>query len=121
MIWCNFLKDDILSSYLTPALSGASGAVIWGGTATVANPYICEQAKTYVDEYLGPTIQQITEWAQQCSDEHCSKHGRCVTISEAAWSKAIFDKELNLPTIGVDYLKCDCYIGYGGNDCSIAL
>ena len=92
--------------------------MIWGGTATVANPFICEQAKTYVDEYLGPAIQQITEWALQCSEEHCSKHGRCVTISESVWSKAISDKE---SSIGVDYLECDCYIGYGGNDCSIAL
>ena len=93
--------------------------MVWGGTETVANQFICEQAKTYVYETLGPMIQQITQWAQQCSEKHCSKHGRCVTISESVWSEMIPRKALNLSSISLDYIQCDCYIDYTGSNCAI--
>ncbi|XP_065913931.1 hyaluronidase-1-like isoform X2 [Dysidea avara] len=105
-------QDDLLLSYLIPALSGASGVVIWGGTDTVANPFICEQAKLYVDQTLGPTLQWITEWTQQCSRDHCSGNGHCVTISDSFKINPFTE-----PTD--DLISCDCYINYSGKNCSI--
>lgn len=107
------LQDDLLLSYLIPALSGASGVVIWGGTDTVANPSICQQAKLYVDQSLGPTLKWITEWTQQCSKEHCSGKGRCITISDSFKLKYL--TEVN-PIDSI--ISCACYINYSGNNCS---
>jgi len=103
-------------SYLIPALSGASGVVIWGGTDTVATSFICEQAQLYVEQTLGPTLQWITEWAQQCSRDHCSGNGRCITISNSF--KMNSSTEIN----PIDYLiSCNCYMNYSGKNCSVIM
>uniref|UniRef100_A0A3B4TT58 Hyaluronidase n=1 Tax=Seriola dumerili TaxID=41447 RepID=A0A3B4TT58_SERDU len=63
---------DLVSTIGESAAVGASGAVLWGASAS------CESLSSYLSSTLNPYVTNVTVAAQLCSNFLCQGNGRCV-------------------------------------------
>eukprot|EP01084_Bolivina_argentea_P273070 465070_1 len=84
-----FLKlDDLNSSIQLPYNLGAEGLVLWGNSKNYTD---------YFNMYTGPTIYDIVEDVNICSQKYCSGHGRCINLTST---------------------YCQCDVDYSGANCN---
>uniref|UniRef100_A0A4W6BRK2 Hyaluronidase n=1 Tax=Lates calcarifer TaxID=8187 RepID=A0A4W6BRK2_LATCA len=65
-------QGDLVSTIGESAAVGASGAVLWGASAS------CKSLSSYLSSTLNPYITNVTAAAQLCSNFLCQGNGRCV-------------------------------------------
>jgi len=59
------------------AEQGTAGIVIWGDHLTEKTKTDCLEIKSYIDNFLGPLVKNLTAITQTCSQKFCNSHGRC--------------------------------------------
>ena len=111
-------QADVLATVGQSAEQGAAGVVIWGDKLTEKTKTDCLEIKTYIDNFLGPLVKNLTTITQTCSQEFCNSHGRCTfQLNPAVYVKA---SSLGLSQDLTDQWKfqsCKCYNGWSGADC----
>ncbi|XP_022110557.1 hyaluronidase-1-like [Acanthaster planci] len=123
------LRDTILLS----AEMGVSGVVLWDAYNDTKTREGCIEVQSYIASALGPLVKTTTDAALECSQSICSGHGRCVgkilTCAKTAppiefirnsLKRAVFTGLL-LSALPHHDCACQCYHGWRGNDCSIAV
>lgn len=97
---------------------GIDGVILWGNSNFRKN---CTAVKNYLDGTLGPYVQRVLNFTQQCSRDVCNSHGRC----EKKYIETDVDKidqDVNKDHVydadqaAADY-KCRCYEGWSGESC----
>ena len=95
-----------------------AGIVIWGDHFSEQTRTDCLQVKTYIDNFLGPLVKNLTAISLDCSKQFCNSHGRCnFQLTPDVYVKAL---NLGAPQDLSDkwkFLSCNCYNGWSGNDC----
>ncbi|OWF56174.1 Hyaluronidase-3 [Mizuhopecten yessoensis] len=73
--------------YITPDLentigqsfdAGLDGVVVWDSSANFRNVTDCLSLGDYLDHTLGPYVNSINSFANECHAQWCSGHGRCL-------------------------------------------
>ena len=97
---------------------GTAGVVIWGDHLSARTRIDCLELQTFIDEFLGPLVRNVTEIAQDCSAKFCNWHGRCnFQLEPAVYAEPL---ELGLAQDLTDkwkFVRCNCYRGWSGASC----
>ena len=105
--------EDAVIDMLSPYNAGADGLVVWGYTG--GNDGITAQGGPQMQHYFdyiktstGPLLSAFGKQVSECSAQHCSGHGRCVSVSPT-------------PTVEPSGSNtgggCVCFDGYSGAAC----
>ena len=112
-------QADLIATVGQSAEQGATGIVIWGDHLSERTRIDCVEVKTYIDNFLGPFVKNLTSITQTCSAKFCNLHGRCkFQLNPVLYHKA---SNLGLARGFTDqwkFLSCVCYNGWSGEDCS---
>ena len=58
---------------------GAAGVVMWGNRRDEnTSPKVCQDINTYIETKLGPYFESVRHSQEECSENKCNGHGRCV-------------------------------------------
>ncbi|XP_068670719.1 hyaluronidase-1-like [Montipora capricornis] len=111
---------DIIATIVQSAEQGAAGVVLWGDHLSEKTKTDCIEIKTYIDNFLGPLVKNLTVVTQECSARFCSSHGRC----KFQWNFVEYLQALSLGlardlTHEWTFMSCNCYNGWGGKNCSL--
>ena len=72
------------------AEQGTAGIVIWGDHLTEKTKTDCLEIKSYIDNFLGPLVKNLTAITQTCSQKFCNSHGRCTfELNPSVYAKAL--------------------------------
>uniref|UniRef100_A0A8B9LTL5 Hyaluronidase n=1 Tax=Astyanax mexicanus TaxID=7994 RepID=A0A8B9LTL5_ASTMX len=72
------LTEDLVRTIGESAALGASGAVLWGASASFNSKESCEALSAYLLTTLNPHIANVTAAAKLCSTTLCQGNGRCI-------------------------------------------
>eukprot|EP00794_Sanderia_malayensis_P015165 gene15165-16724_t len=99
----NFLdRNDLYNTIGVASEMGASGVVIWGNRNDEnTSPDICHRINNYIQNTLGPTINDVRNKVEKCSKGLCFGVGRCVR-------KAHLDGDLRRLYSHRHYLSSNC-------------
>lgn len=104
--------EDAVIDMLSPYNAGADGLVVWGYTG--GNDGITAQGGPQMQHYFdyiktstGPLLSAFGKQVSECSGQHCSGHGRCLSVSPAPTE----------PSGGGGGGGCVCFDGYSGAAC----
>ena len=101
------------------AEQGTAGIVIWGDHLTERTKTDCLEIKSYIDNFLGPLVKNISTIAQTCSEDFCYSHGRCTfQLDHSVYAKALTQGVVQDMTGKWKFVSCKCYSGWSGTDCS---
>ena len=101
------------------AEQGTAGVVIWGDHLTENTKTDCLEIQSYMDNFLGPLVKNLTTITQTCSQEFCHSHGRCTfKLNPAVYDKALSQGVAQDLTDKWKFVSCNCYNGWSGVDCS---
>lgn len=110
--------EDIIATVVQSAEEGVPGIVIWGDHLSDETKIACTELKTYVDNYLGLVVKNLTTITQACSAQFCSSHGRC----RFKWNSVEHQKAMYLQhslhlTEQWKFLGCRCYNKWSSKNC----
>ena len=113
-------QADIIATIVQSAEQGAAGVVLWGDHLSEKTKTDCIEMKTYIDNFLGPLVKNLTVVTGECSAQFCSSHGRC----KFQWNFVEYLQALSLGlardlTHEWTFMSCNCYNGWGGKNCSL--
>ena len=111
-------QEDIIATVVQSAEEGVPGIVIWGDNLSDETKIACTELKTYVDNYLGLVVKNLTTITQACSAQFCSSHGRC----RFKWNSVEHQKAMYLQhslhlTEQWKFLGCRCYNKWSSKNC----
>ena len=110
-------QADVLATIGQSAEQGVAGVVIWGDKLTEKTKTDCLEIQTYIDNFLGPLVKNLTTITQTCSREFCNSHGRCTfQLNPAVYVKASSQGFIQDLTQW-KFQSCKCYNGWSGADC----
>lgn len=111
-------EADIVATISQSAEQGVAGVVIWGDHLTERTKTDCLEIKTYIDNFLGPVIRNLTTITQACSQEFCNSHGRCTfQLTPAEGIHSSFHEFAKDLTDQWKFQSCKCYNGWSGAHC----
>ncbi|KAJ7353897.1 hypothetical protein OS493_031604 [Desmophyllum pertusum] len=83
-------EADTMATIAQSAEQGTAGVVIWGDHLTENTKTDCLEIQSYMDNFLGPLVKNLTTITQTCSQEFCHSHGRCTfKLNPAVYDKAL--------------------------------
>lgn len=111
-------EADVVATVSQSAEQGVAGVVMWGDHLTEMTKTDCLEIQTYIDNFLGPVVKNLTIITQTCSQEFCNSHGRCTfQLTPTA------DIHSTYHGFGLDltdqwkFQSCKCYNGWSGANC----
>ena len=117
--FCSIKQADIIATVAQSAEQGAAGIVIWGDHFSEHTEIDCVQVKTYIDNFLGPLVKNLTSITENCSQKFCNSHGRCkFQLNPLVYFKALDLGVVQDFTDQWKFFSCGCYNGWSGNNCS---
>ena len=70
---------DLQNTIGQAADMGAAGVVMWGNRRDEnTSPKVCQDINTYIETKLGPYFESVRHSQEECSENKCNGHGRCV-------------------------------------------
>ena len=116
--FCLCAQADVMATVAQSAEQGTAGVVIWGDHLTEKTKTDCLEIKSYIDNFLGPLVKNLTAITQTCSQKFCSSHGRCTFhLSPSVYAKALSRGVLQDMINQWRFVSCKCYNGWSGEDC----
>ncbi|XP_074533429.1 hyaluronidase-2 [Halichoeres trimaculatus] len=132
-----FLSEmDLVSTIGESVALGAAGVVFWGDTYYGSSNANCKSINGYLQGLLGRYLLNVSTAAEQCSQEMCKSHGRClrripdsdVYLHLSPSTHSIISQHGQLKVSGSPgraelnifrtHFQCQCYSGYRGETCS---
>ena len=99
---------------------GINGIIIWGSKLRRESKALCEGEKEHLEK-LGPYVQKLLNFFENCSRDLCSSNGRCAKNQvEVDSSKINSDLDADHVYVLADVVQqyhCRCYEGWKGQDC----
>ncbi|XP_020614973.1 hyaluronidase-1-like [Orbicella faveolata] len=112
-------EADVMATVAQSAEQGTAGIVIWGDHLTEKTKTDCLEIKSYIDNFLGPLVKNLTAITQTCSQKFCNSHGRCTfELNPSVYAKALSQGVVQDLTDQWKFVSCKCYNGWSGEDCS---
>nr|XP_023647896.1 hyaluronidase-5-like [Paramormyrops kingsleyae] len=123
------LAEDLVHTLGENAAVGASGSVLWGGSADFHDKASCEALSSYLTSTLNPYIANVTAASRLCSESLCQGNGRCIRkdynsdvylhLNPASFSVRKSNGKyvaVGIPTLSdltyfSDHFTCQCYAG----------
>lgn len=114
-----FAQADVIATVAQSAEQGTAGIVIWGDHLTERTKTDCLEIKSYIDNFLGPLVKNLTAMTQTCSQKFCNSHGRCTfQLNPSVYAKALSQGVAQDLSDKWKFVSCKCYNGWSGTDCS---
>ncbi|XP_078376312.1 hyaluronidase-1-like isoform X1 [Oculina patagonica] len=112
-------EADVIATVAQSAEQGTAGIVIWGDHFTERTKTDCLEVKSYIDNFLGPLVKNISTITQTCSQKFCSLHGRCAfQLDPTVYTKVLNQGIMQDLTEKWKFVSCKCYNGWSGTDCN---
>lgn len=119
LLLCLFAQADVIATVAQSAEQGTAGIVIWGDHLTERTKTDCLEIKSYIDNFLGPLVKNLTAMTQTCSQKFCNSHGRCTfQLNPSVYAKALSQGVAQDLSDKWKFVSCKCYNGWSGADCS---
>lgn len=116
---CLCPQADVMATVAQSAEQGTAGIVIWGDHLTEKTKTDCLEIKSYIDNFLGPLVKNLTSITQTCSQKFCNSHGRCTfQLNPSVYAKASSQRVVQDMTDQWKFESCKCYNGWSGAYCS---
>lgn len=132
-----FLSEmDLVSTIGESVALGAAGVVFWGDTYYGSSNANCKSINGYLQGPLGRYLLNVSTAAEQCSQEMCKSHGRCLRripdndvylhLSPTTHSITSHDGQLKVTgspgraelNVFRTHFQCQCFSGYRGETCA---
>lgn len=128
-------ETDLVSTIGEIVALGAAGVIFWGDTSYANSEASCSTLDEYLKGPLGRYLLNVSTAAEQCSQELCKSHGRClrqvqdsdVYLHLSPLTHKISSQHGKLEVTGAPgqaelavfhtQFKCQCYSGYRGDNC----
>ena len=115
----SFAQADVMATVAQSAEQGTAGIVIWGDHLTEKTKTDCLEIKSYIDNFLGPLVKNLTAITQTCSQKFCNSHGRCTfQLNPSVYARVLNQGVVLDLTDQWKFVSCKCYNGWSGGDCS---
>ncbi|XP_067360482.1 hyaluronidase-2 isoform X2 [Channa argus] len=129
-------ETDLVSTIGESVALGAAGVIFWGDTSYASSNASCSILNEYLKGPLGRYLLNVSTAAEQCSQEVCKSHGRClrrvqdhdVYLHLNPSTQSITSHNGRLKVTGLPsksqlslfhtHFQCQCYSGYTGKDCA---
>lgn len=129
-------ETDLISTIGESVALGAAGVIFWGDTSYASSNTSCSNINKYLQGPLGRYLLNVSTAAEQCSQEVCKSHGRClrklldkdVYLHLSARTHSITSQGGQLKVTGTPdradlalfhtHFQCQCYSGYRGEACA---
>lgn len=111
-------QADVVATVSQSAEQGVAGVVMWGDHLTEMTKTDCLEIQTYIDNFLGPVVKNLTTITQTCSQEFCNSHGRCTfQLTPTADIHSTYHGFALDLTDQWKFQSCKCYNGWSGANC----
>ncbi|KAK2862072.1 hypothetical protein Q5P01_001605 [Channa striata] len=122
-------ETDLVSTIGESVALGAAGVIFWGDTSYASSIASCSTLNDYLKGPLGRYLLNVSTAAEQCSQELCKSHGRClrkeqdsdVYLHLSPSTHSIISQEGQLKVTRLPsktqsffpkHFQCQCYSGY---------